>query len=215
MDSSYIKKRNTNSISRYRLKKRIRQIEKVLLDRADYKAESILDIGTADGRVLSEISSMFSFKKVVGIDILPEFAKIAHQRTNWVIQAKGECLPFKKDSFGVILSTAVIEHIKETSLVLDECFKVLKSEGILIITLPNPFFDFINGLFIKTYHVQRFTLSKLKQLLKAHNFIIEEATHFMVSPFFQFPIETVIEEFLRKIKMDFLLFNQLIVARKP
>lgn len=68
MDSSYIKKRNTNSISRYRLKKRIRQIEKVLFNRADYKAESILDIGTADGRVLSEISSMFSFKKVVGID---------------------------------------------------------------------------------------------------------------------------------------------------
>jgi hypothetical protein len=45
-------------------------------------------------------------------------------------------------------------------------------------------------------------------------FIIEEATHFMVSPFSQFPFETVIEKFLRKIKMDFLLFNQLIVARK-
>ncbi|MEW6614390.1 MAG: class I SAM-dependent methyltransferase [Thermodesulfobacteriota bacterium] len=214
MDSSYIKKRDAKSISRYRLKKRIHQIEKVLLDLTNGKAEGILDIGTADGRVLAEITSRFSFTKVVGIEILPDFAKIARQKINWVIQAKGECLPLKKDSFGVILATAVIEHIKETSLFLDECFNVLKSEGFLIITLPNPFFDFINGLFVNTYHVQRFTLGKIKQLLKAHNFKIEEATHFMISPFFQFPFETIIEKFFRKIKMDFLLFNQLIVARK-
>jgi len=215
MDSSYIKKRDTKSISRYRLKKRIHQIERVLLNLTNGKTESILDIGTADGHVLSEISNTFSFKRVVGIDILSEFTKIAHHRINFIIQAKGECLPFKKDSFRVILSTAVLEHIREISAVLDECYRVLKSDGVLIITVPNPFFDLINGLFVKTYHVQRFTLGKLKQLLKAHNFTVGESTHFMVSPFFQFPFETVIEEFLRKIRMDFLLFNQLIVARKP
>lgn len=52
-------------------------------------------------------------------------------------------LPFKDNFFDVIVMLAVFEHIEKDKLdlVLRETFKMLKKDGVLIITTPSPWSD--------------------------------------------------------------------------
>ncbi len=59
--------------------------------------------------------------------------------TNEVIFVKGDArnLPFKDKSIDIVISTEVIEHFVEGERFIEECFRVLKNEGIFILTTPN------------------------------------------------------------------------------
>jgi SAM-dependent methyltransferase len=46
-------------------------------------------------------------------------------------------LPFKNNFFDVILANEILEHLKNVEFVLDEIFRVLKDEGLLIVDVPN------------------------------------------------------------------------------
>ena len=45
-----------------------------------------------------------------------------------------EPLPFEDDSFDMIFSSMAIVHIKKTEPFLDECYRILKDDGKLILT---------------------------------------------------------------------------------
>lgn len=48
-----------------------------------------------------------------------------------------ETLPFADGSFDVVVCTEVIEHLKAQLLTLEEFARVLKPDGLLVLTLPN------------------------------------------------------------------------------
>lgn len=94
----------------------------------------ILDAGCGGGGMpisLAEHASM-----VVGIDPINRFGdagvRIGHERgmTNLLFaQADGMALPFADQSFDLVLSHAVIEHVPDASLYLRECRRVMKKNG--------------------------------------------------------------------------------------
>ncbi len=110
----------------------------------------------------------------------------SYYRDNRYLLGDLYALPFADGSMDAIVLREVIEHIKRPERALREVKRVLKQDGILILTTPNysSFLPFIientyHRLFseIKPYlrdvHPSRFKFSELCQLLKSHLSILE------------------------------------------
>lgn len=101
------------------------------------KNERVLDLGCGDGAVAEYLKKQLKVK-VVGIDFSPAALKKAHQRDVSVILSDVEkSLPIQSNSFDVVFFGDVIEHIYHPDKALEEIYRVLKSEGKLIVSCPN------------------------------------------------------------------------------
>lgn len=128
-----------------------------LESRFDLRGKRILDFGCGWGTDL-----IFCLKKgydAFGVDISWEKAKfhtLRVQRKNypkfWIerfILSQGENLPFKSESFDLVYSNQVIEHVKDPEKCISEIFRVLKKGGILYIRAP----DYKSSFFEPHYRV--------------------------------------------------------------
>jgi ubiquinone/menaquinone biosynthesis C-methylase UbiE len=79
-----------------------------------------------------------------------------------MIEAKGESLPFKDNSFDLITSYQTLEHVKSVSQCLREMIRVLKTGGVLYLKCPDynsfyephyqlPFLPTMNKVLAKKY----------------------------------------------------------------
>ena len=98
----------------------------------------VLDAGCGDGTNLISMNTIPGLI-VCGIDYNPlriTRAKNKLQETS-IIQGDLLKLPFKEQTFDVILLNHVLEHIPEDSVVLHELNRSLKQDGLLIVGVPN------------------------------------------------------------------------------
>lgn len=102
-----------------------------------------LDLGCSIGILTIEIAK--KSKSVVGIDIRKDSIKIAKKispKNCSFIVGDATHLPFKKIAFDQIVSSEVIEHIKNYGKYIDEINRVSKKGATLIITTPNRIINF-------------------------------------------------------------------------
>ena len=94
------------------------------------KELSILDIGCGD----KPFEKFFKKTncKFVGIDNNPDSKAD-------IVQDISETLPFKSNSFDLIILSEVLEHLQEPIKVINEIIRVLKSDGILFMSTPFAF----------------------------------------------------------------------------
>jgi len=214
---NYHHDRINRTIANHQLQKRTEEIINSIKKYTNaQKIDSILDIGTADGLMLSDIKKKFSWINCVGIESSKELINYCKDPNIKIIEGNAYLLPFENNLFDIIIAAAIIEHLKEPKKMLDESWRVLKNGGLLIITTPDPFFNKIAeliGFFDKGGHEKTYNLKELKKILSKNNFQIVEAKKFMVSPI-SLPFELKIEKLLKFLKLDFILLNQLIIAKK-
>ncbi len=91
----------------------------------------VLDIGCRHGRLKEFVKVTIDYH---GIDIAPEFAG-----ENVTIADVSQGIDFPENSFGYVFCLEVIEHLKNPYFVLAEIRRVLKSDGYLVVSLPNPY----------------------------------------------------------------------------
>lgn len=102
--------------------------------------DRILELGAGTGWATIELSKK-GFK-TVGCDILSE-QKLNEYKKNWawanaeLVAYDGINLPFADNSFDVVTSSCVFEHIIFVDDVLKEINRILKKGGLLIIRSPN------------------------------------------------------------------------------
>jgi ubiquinone/menaquinone biosynthesis C-methylase UbiE len=89
----------------------------------------ILEIGVGTGRFAMHFSG------VTGVDPSPNSLRIAGKRCVKTIQAYGEDLPFRDNTFGCILIIVTLCFVQNPLDVLKEAKRVLKKEGSIIIGL--------------------------------------------------------------------------------
>ena len=117
------------------------------------KNKTLLDLGSFTGGRLSAWYENYELKKVYGIDINPIFKIAADEfASEKKINAEfktgvGENLPYDNNSFDFIVSTDTFEHVQNLENTMNECFRVLKPDGMLLAVFPQflqPFESHLN-----------------------------------------------------------------------
>ena len=177
----------------------------------------VLDVGCGDSEMLEKIKKGKKCRFLVGIDI---HKKLVKKKGIYALRGDAEFLPFRDSSFGCLISTATIEHLPEPEKAISEFKRVLKPEGVLIITTPNPLYSKIADIAAKLKLKYRegletpIKLNELKRTLLKHDLSIIYAQYFLAFPvkiFFEEPLEKILQKSSigRKI-----LLNQIVVAKK-
>lgn len=100
----------------------------------------ILESGCGPGFLLKYIEQWFPNAATVGLDInsqLIESASLETTKTAYV-QASAQNIPISSQSFDLIVSLHVIEHLPDPKQFVMEAHRVLRPGGILLIATPNP-----------------------------------------------------------------------------
>ena len=92
--------------------------------------------------------------KVIGLEYELERATKARQRSEYIVNAAGEQLPFPNSSIDFILSHEVLEHVQDDRSAAQEMLRVLRPGGRLALFVPNRGYPFeTHGIFWRgRYH---------------------------------------------------------------
>jgi SAM-dependent methyltransferase len=124
----------------------------------------------------------------------------------------GKNIPFEDATFDVVLCTEVLEHVEQPQLFLTEINRVMKKNGILILTTP-----FLQLLHEMPFDYNRFTPFELKRLIEKTNFSLEKiigissATGFIFSIMNRLPLK-IMNKLAKwtRIKLIYSIYNPLI-----
>lgn len=113
----------------------------------DLEGKMVLDVGCGLGGKLLFYAECGA-REVIGIDLRPFSATYASRLaseyggdgTIHIAVADGGELPFADDSFDVVISINVLEHVTDPISVLKECRRVLRPDGFLYLYFP-PFYS--------------------------------------------------------------------------
>lgn len=106
------------------------------------------------------------------------------------LQCHAEKLPFKNGSFEIIVASEVMEHLKHPESLCREAFRVLRGNGVFIISVPmhvvdqhnitdtSDFGDFTHNPFFPNFQ-------QLKDLFLTTHFVIEDI---MIDPYYIFKL---------------------------
>lgn len=112
--------------------------------RIKIKSATILDNGCGMGRV--SILFAKACGNVVGLDIDDERVEIASMNKKLrnakleIVCGDGVILPFPNNTFDLVVSVDVTEHVSDTMAYLRECVRVLKPQGTFYCTFKNKFY---------------------------------------------------------------------------
>jgi len=95
-----------------------------------------LDIGSGTGALIRLIKESLPDLESSVCDYSDKFMKIPGQKVDIVNLNDGK-LPYNDNSFDLVTFTEVAEHLENHRTVLREIYRVLKPEGLLVMTTPN------------------------------------------------------------------------------
>jgi 2-polyprenyl-3-methyl-5-hydroxy-6-metoxy-1,4-benzoquinol methylase len=158
--------------------------EKLLLELVSKLSGRILDIGCNTGRTSIKFHKLGFNVFAIDNDI-KRISKL--QKTNKQIHFNvHDCekvFSFKDNYFDVIWAGDIIEHLKNTEQFVSEISRIIKKEGVLI--LSTPYHGLIKNLVITGYnfnkhynpnsdHLRFYTIKTLKSQLKRNNLYIDQ-----------------------------------------
>lgn len=96
----------------------------------------VLDIGSYDGSISSNLKKLFSNLKITIVDMDKSGLQLAKEKGLNTLYASATELPLENSSVDVVLCLDLIEHVKEDDKVIKEISRVLKEGGKIILTTP-------------------------------------------------------------------------------
>jgi len=105
----------------------------------------VLDLGCGDGRFTAFLGE---FADTDALELSSEAVKMANSKHPHVNYFQGDALTYslEENTYDVVVSQEVIEHIEDQESYIEVCYKVLKKGGYLIMTTPNKkVFDHMKG----------------------------------------------------------------------
>ena len=144
------------------------------------EVRKVLDIGSGAGNMAHHLGQ---YGQVFGIDYNGRPLPVAQGRGLPVAQGSGSELPFPTDTFGLVALLDTVEHIADELGVLQECARVLRPGGKLVVTVPAfmwlwSYNDEINA------HERRYTAPELAQKLELCGLRVRRISY---NNFFLFP----------------------------
>ncbi len=114
---------------------------KMIIDAAGERVRGrVLENGCGVGMYVEKLSAYGG--QVIGLEFDFERGVEAYAKSPHIINAAGENLPFPTESYNLILSHEVIEHVQDDRAAVAEMVRVLKSGGRAVIFCPNRGYPF-------------------------------------------------------------------------
>lgn len=147
------------------------------------RQKSVLDVGCATGKLLQRLGDEKGCQ-TAGIEIDGALAEQARQRCDQLVIGDIETLdlPFQIEQFDIIIFADVLEHLRNPGAVLKKMKMHLKSDGHVLISIPNIAFitarlNLLLGRFDYTEygimdrgHLRLFTLKTARELVAESGF---------------------------------------------
>lgn len=180
--TNYEKNTTQNPISKFFLD----NFNIVLLDEIrQLKPTSILDAGCGEGFTLNKLKEAKIGKTLEGIEYVDAAIRLGKKLHPKITIKKGTIykLPYKANSFDVVLCTEVLEHLEDPEKALVELKRVAKKY--LVLSVPNePLFTIQRVLRGKNVwklgahpeHIQHWSSSAFKQFVKKQVTILSDKT---------------------------------------
>lgn len=166
------------------------------------KDKIVLDVACGSGYG-SNYLAQFA-KKVYGLDKDEETIeenKVKFQRDNLeFLTGYAEQLPFVDKTFDVVVSFETIEHIQDYKEFLKEIKRVLKDDGILIISTPNKQYSVFKNHY-NPYHVKEFYEEEFNDII--NKYFKNIATYYQSNGFF----DCIIPTNFNSMRIDIIDFN--------
>lgn len=124
-----------------------RRAYRLILDLNLKEDDHIIDLGCGDGFFLYLLNNLPIRIKTTGID--QDEIVLRNARKNLLPQkvdlVKGSIakMLFKSNTFKKAIMTEVLEHVDDDKKALSEVYRILKSKGILVLTVPSYNFPFL------------------------------------------------------------------------
>jgi len=96
----------------------------------------ILDFGAGKGYLIQRVQTLQQFTSITGIDIMPRPVNI-DPAVKWISWDLNDKMNIQDQSFDIIISAEVIEHLENPRAVIREWFRLLRPGGTLIFSTPN------------------------------------------------------------------------------
>jgi len=113
----------------------LRSALKSLSEKKPDLSGNYLDIGSGTGELIDLVKSKFDVK-CFAVDYTNSLIANKDQKVD--IVDLNECkLPYEDNFFDAITFTEVIEHLEDHRKILKEINRVLKKDGVLVVTTPN------------------------------------------------------------------------------
>ena len=155
-------------------KKRVNDI----LNLVNYSEKKVLDLGCNSGIILIPLTEKNI--DVIGAEISTESI---NQMKNYLYEkalpfkavlCDGKSLPYKNNSFDIVLLTDVLEHVALPSVFIEEAWRVLNKKGEVVVSVPWEHHPIVKFAFLRKLLSRRndiddsldvpFSLSMLKEL---------------------------------------------------
>ena len=162
-----------------------------------------VDIGCGGGYTAKVFESNC---RMVGVDVSGaalQFCQGRGLRRLCQVDMTAFSLPFKSDSFDLVLALDVIEHVDDDIHALTECRRILKAGGLLIVTVPafmvlwSPWDEALG-------HRRRYTASGLAKASQQAGLSVKKLTYMF---FFVFPIAVMVRRVKRLFQRDAMSYS--------
>lgn len=210
----YSEKRAAESLETYGLRRRTDVILEIL--QALEEDTVVLDLGTADGLMISMLRKKLNNMTFIGLDLDLRLVKVARKCRLDVINANIYGLCIRDSSIDVALLCSTFKHLSNPDGALSEFHRILKPDGLLIITDPRPMVVRVGslmGYFDKRYSKNVWSVKSVTRQVERCGFTKIEEKYFM--PLRQlkrlWPIFALVNKVLDS---SFGLSSQLIMCRK-
>ncbi len=139
---------------------RQKSIKKLILKHINPSSGSILNLGCGPGLLEEELAD--SAYQGIGLDSSPEMIRLSNERASFkkykdkwkFIVGDCERTGLQSSSFDCLVASGLIEYMPEDRTLLDEAYRLLKKDGILIINVTN-ILGWSTCLNRLTYHLKR------------------------------------------------------------
>jgi ubiquinone/menaquinone biosynthesis C-methylase UbiE len=198
-------------VQKYFQRRKTEVIKNVL---AVQRQDVIIDIGCGSGVQIKEVGKN-GYSLAIGIDINLNAIRFARERslpdTEFII-ADAQHLPIRSSSADKIICAEIIEHLKRPEKLVNEIDRVLKRQGVVVITTPNDqsiwgIYEFLWDMFGRgrnygETHLKFFSMSDLRN--NFHEFSeCRTQSLFFISPIFALFNRTALLEFGKKMDSMF------------
>lgn len=147
-------------------------VNRYLAAKSVCKDKKVLDLACGEGYG-SFLLSEWGAKEVIGVDISKESINNANKNfkkdnIKFLVSDAEKLSTLEDKSFDLIVSFETIEHLKNPDLFLKEIKRLIKPNGIIIMSCPNDYFYYPLENEKNEYHLRKYSFEEYKELSEKH-----------------------------------------------